>query len=145
MNLLCSPIRQLRIKATFLFPPGAAYVFLIWLWWAEKAKILASNSLTETWFPTVGFRFRWWWWKPVVRLMGFQMEVFVPIARMCSSEGVSCRGMQERKMRPTPTIGSEPHTGTGMAKTDSLMQFGCANPVTFSPPASHSTHILCGD
>ena len=48
-------------------------------------------------------------------------------------------------MRPTPTVGSEPHTGTGMAKTDSLMQFGCANPVTFSPPASHSTHILGGD
>ena len=39
---------QLRIKATFLFPPNSA--FFIWLWEAEKAKILASNIFMCTVF-----------------------------------------------------------------------------------------------
>ena len=46
MSLLCSPLHQLRIKATFLFPPNSVSVIYIWLRWAEKAKILASNNFT---------------------------------------------------------------------------------------------------
>ena len=44
MSLLCSSLYWLRIKATFLFPPNSLSVYFIWLRWAEKPKILASNS-----------------------------------------------------------------------------------------------------
>ena len=37
-----SPLCQLRIKATFLFPPNFVYVFFIWLQWAEKDKIFGG-------------------------------------------------------------------------------------------------------
>ena len=40
----CSPFCRLRIKVTFLFSPNSTSVFFIQLWWAEKAKILASNN-----------------------------------------------------------------------------------------------------
>ena len=33
------------LKATFLFPPNSVSVLFIWLWWAEKTKILASKSI----------------------------------------------------------------------------------------------------
>ena len=46
ISLLCSPLCQLRIKATFLFPPNSASIFFFFLLlWADKAKILASNSV----------------------------------------------------------------------------------------------------
>ena len=38
--LPCLPAENLE---EFLFPPNSVYVFFIQLWWAEKAKILASN------------------------------------------------------------------------------------------------------
>ena len=38
------PFLHLSIKPIFLFPPDSVSVFFIWLWWAEKAKILVSNS-----------------------------------------------------------------------------------------------------
>ena len=37
------PSPQARIKAIYVFPPHSVSVFFIWLWWAGKAKILASN------------------------------------------------------------------------------------------------------
>ena len=37
-----SPLAE--IKAIFLFPPNSVSVFFIQLRWAEKAKILASDS-----------------------------------------------------------------------------------------------------
>ena len=43
MNLLCSPLRWLRIKA-FLFPPDSVSIFFIRLQGGEKAKILSSNT-----------------------------------------------------------------------------------------------------
>ena len=39
-----SPLCQLRMKATFVFPPNSAPVFFIWLLWAEKIKILSAKS-----------------------------------------------------------------------------------------------------
>ena len=41
------PRCQLRIKATFLFPPNSVSIFFIPLWWAEKAKILAATLSTQ--------------------------------------------------------------------------------------------------
>ena len=41
ISLPCSPLCQLRIKATFLFPPNSASISLI----SDKAKILATNSV----------------------------------------------------------------------------------------------------
>ena len=49
MSLLHPPLYQLRIKVTFLFPPSSVSVFFIWLWWAEKAKILVSKNITYGW------------------------------------------------------------------------------------------------
>ena len=46
MSLLYSPLCQLRIKATFLFPPNSVSIFFIQPWWAEKAKILTSNTIS---------------------------------------------------------------------------------------------------
>lgn len=43
MSLLGSPLCRLRVKTTFLFPPKPISIFFIWLRWAAKAKILASN------------------------------------------------------------------------------------------------------
>jgi len=33
------------LKATFLFPPNSVSVLFIWLWWAEKTKILVSKRV----------------------------------------------------------------------------------------------------
>ena len=44
MHLLCTPINQLKIKATFLFSPNCASIFFIQFQWAEKDKILASKK-----------------------------------------------------------------------------------------------------
>ena len=46
MSLLCSPLRRLRIKATFLLPPNSVSTFFTWLQLAEKAKILASINFS---------------------------------------------------------------------------------------------------
>ena len=45
MCLQCSPLLRLRIKFTFLFSLNSISIFFIQLWWAEKAKILASNNI----------------------------------------------------------------------------------------------------
>ena len=42
-SILCSPLHYLRIKATVLFLSNSASLVFIWLRWAEKAKVLASN------------------------------------------------------------------------------------------------------
>ena len=47
MSLMCSPLCQVRVKDTFLFAPNFVSIFFIQLHWAEKAKILASNTLSS--------------------------------------------------------------------------------------------------
>ena len=42
--VVCYPLYQLRIKATFLFPPCSVSVFFIWLQWTQKAKILVATA-----------------------------------------------------------------------------------------------------
>ena len=44
-SLLCPPLCQLKIKATFLFPPNSVSMVSIQLQWAEKTKILATTKL----------------------------------------------------------------------------------------------------
>ena len=44
-SLLCPPLWQLKIKATFLFPPNSVSMVSIQLQWAEKTKILATTKL----------------------------------------------------------------------------------------------------
>ena len=98
MSLLCSRLRLLRIKATFLFPPNSVSVFFIQLQGAGKTKILASNN--GEFFVLVLFSF-----SPSLKSkMAWSLEVHISSRKEQFLKKHFLFDQRSRKWRPYETV-----------------------------------------